>query len=274
MDEEAEKKSKITMAEAVFIGLGVGVLDLIDLIPVAGDITDLLVWPVNYYMYIKGINGIPFLAGEILDLIPGVQEFPSRSIAWWGTLAYEYFAPEELVEATEKVGEKMQASEGAGGSSAVGGEAASGAASGTGAGAASAEREAAGVRAGAEEGSSEIAAEEKVKGKPSEENASEKSATQKDDEGSMDKEAEGDEKKDAIDYDEAFGQQKDVVSEMQENYFEQDPAEMMRQAEADSQAKEEEEAAANREAEDSVKPRSNVVTMKPRDEDQSQKKAA
>lgn len=99
----------------MLIGFGVGILDLIDLIPVAGDFTDLLTMPVNYYLYLKGINGIPFLGAEILDLIPIAQEFPTRSIVWWGTVLFEAFAPEELVEAAEKIGEKAQGKEELGG---------------------------------------------------------------------------------------------------------------------------------------------------------------
>lgn len=83
MDEEAQlSRPKISEVEIVGIGLLYFIFDLVDLIPVAGDITDVVAAPMGLYYWMKGINGITFLVAEVLDLIPGIQEIPSRTIGW------------------------------------------------------------------------------------------------------------------------------------------------------------------------------------------------
>jgi hypothetical protein len=114
MDEEqAEYQPKIGLVEALFIGLAVLVLDVIDLIPIAGDITDGPSLLVNYYLYSKGVNGIWFIIGEVLDLIPVVQEFPSRSIAWV-VVVYLDHHPSKIIQTAEKAGELAEGGESGG----------------------------------------------------------------------------------------------------------------------------------------------------------------
>jgi hypothetical protein len=81
MDEKPEPK--ISLPETIIIGLLLALLDLIDLIPFAGDITDAPAALLFLYYQIKGISGTVFAIAWVLDLIPILQEFPTRSIAWW-----------------------------------------------------------------------------------------------------------------------------------------------------------------------------------------------
>jgi hypothetical protein len=83
MDEELQQpEPKISDVEAILIGTFLGILDLIDIIPIAGDITDIATTPLNFYFWSKGIKSTTFVVSQLLDLVPIVQEFPSRTIAW------------------------------------------------------------------------------------------------------------------------------------------------------------------------------------------------
>jgi hypothetical protein len=83
MDEELPKpEPKISEVEIILVGLFFGLLDVIDIIPIAGDITDVIAAPMGLYYWSKGINATAFIAAEILDLIPVAQEIPSRTIGW------------------------------------------------------------------------------------------------------------------------------------------------------------------------------------------------
>ncbi len=117
MDETPEiHEPKISLPEAMFIGGGILVLDLIDLIPGAGDVTDLFTTPVNFYLYSKGVNGTWFVVSQVLDLFPIVQEFPTRSLAW-AALIYLDRNPSQIGAAVEKIGELEEKAEGVGGAS-------------------------------------------------------------------------------------------------------------------------------------------------------------
>lgn len=102
---------KISLPEAVAIGMFLGILDAIDLIPLAGDVTDVAAAPLLLYYYMKHLNGIAYGASLILDAIPGIQEVPTRSIVWWGTIAFDHFAPKQVEEALEKLGEEAEGKE-------------------------------------------------------------------------------------------------------------------------------------------------------------------
>jgi hypothetical protein len=83
MDEELQQpEPKISDVEAILIGTFLGILDIIDIIPIAGDITDIATTPLNFYFWSKGIQSTTFVVSQLLDLVPVVQEFPSRTIAW------------------------------------------------------------------------------------------------------------------------------------------------------------------------------------------------
>jgi len=103
---------KISTSEAVLIGLFLLTLDAIDLIPLAGDLTDVAAAPLVFYYFTKHINGTAYIISCGLDLIPVVQEFPTRSIVWWGTVALDRFAPAKVEELIEATGEKLEGGEG------------------------------------------------------------------------------------------------------------------------------------------------------------------
>jgi hypothetical protein len=110
--EGGSREPKIHIPVALLIGLAVLVLDLIDLIPIAGDLTDLPSLMVNFYLYTLGVSGVFFIIGEVIDLFPVAQEFPWRSIAWWITVGVDHFAPAPVAAVTEKIGEELQGGEG------------------------------------------------------------------------------------------------------------------------------------------------------------------
>ena len=152
MDEHT-RQPKIPLPEAIFIGLFIAFLDILDLIPIVGDFTTIIAAPLMLYLYMKGMNGVLFGTSEILDLIPGVQEFPCRSIAWWVTVGIDHFAPAKVAEVAEKAGELAEGAGEEGVGEAVGeeGGAAKGAREMGGSGRAEAEAEAPG-HAGALQG--------------------------------------------------------------------------------------------------------------------------
>jgi len=83
MDEEIQQpEPKISDVEIILIGLFYLIIDLIDLIPIAGDITDIIVAPMGFYYWMKGLNGTTFIVSEIIELIPLLQEIPTRVIGW------------------------------------------------------------------------------------------------------------------------------------------------------------------------------------------------
>ena len=131
MDDEQQLEPKISTAEIVLIGAFYGILDVIDIIPIAGDITDIIAAPMFLYYSSKGISGIPFLVSEILDAIPLTQEFPSRTIGWIVTVVID--RNPKLEAQLQTAAAVAGAVEGAGGL-AGGGEALEGAAAAEGAG--------------------------------------------------------------------------------------------------------------------------------------------
>ncbi len=84
MDEEIQKpEPKISDVEIVLIGMFYFGLDVLDFIPMVGDVTDVVAAPMGFYYWMKGLNGTAFLASEAIEAIPGAQELPFvRSITW------------------------------------------------------------------------------------------------------------------------------------------------------------------------------------------------
>ena len=111
----SKAEPKISTSEVVLIGLFLAILDTIDLIPFAGDLTDVAAAPLVLYYFLKHINGIAYVVAEILDAIPLTQEFPTRSLVWLGTVIFDRFAPDKVEEAVEKIGEAGEGGEGGGG---------------------------------------------------------------------------------------------------------------------------------------------------------------
>lgn len=109
MDETSEPK--ISLPEAIIIGLLMAVLDALDILPIAGDITDAPAALLFLYYQVKGISGTMFAIAWVLDLIPIIQEFPSRSVAWWIGV-YMDRHPSKVGRIVEQVGEIAQGEEG------------------------------------------------------------------------------------------------------------------------------------------------------------------
>jgi len=112
-DEEQKPGPKISITEAILIGIPILIIDILEFIPLVGDLGSIVASPVILYLYLKGVGGLFFLFGEGLDLIPGVQEFPCKTLAWVITVGIDRFAPKEVSEKLEKVGETLQAGKGA-----------------------------------------------------------------------------------------------------------------------------------------------------------------
>ncbi len=115
-DEQSEQATqpKISVVDMVLVGLFLAMLDAIDLVPFAGDLTDVFAAPLVFYYFIKNINGVAYIVSLVLDAIPGIQEVPTRSIVWWGTVIVDHMAPKKLEQTLEKAGEIAQAGEGGG----------------------------------------------------------------------------------------------------------------------------------------------------------------
>lgn len=85
MNEELQQpEPKISEVEIILIGIFYLLLDVFDLIPAVGDLTDVIAAPMGYYYWTKGLNGITFIVAEIIEAIPGPQEFPFIRIITWG----------------------------------------------------------------------------------------------------------------------------------------------------------------------------------------------
>lgn len=105
---EEKGKSKIDLVIGILILIFFIVLDLIDLIPFAGDVTDVVALPVYFYLQTIQVSGVIFLVSEFLDLFPAIQEFPCRTLGWIITWAIDAFAPAKVSQAIETVGELEQ----------------------------------------------------------------------------------------------------------------------------------------------------------------------
>ena len=88
MDEDFQQpEPKISDVEMVLIGTFYFALDLIDFIPAAGDITDIIAAPMGFYYWEKKLNGTAFIASEIIEAIPVAQNIPFvRTISWGATI--------------------------------------------------------------------------------------------------------------------------------------------------------------------------------------------
>lgn len=88
MDDEAQKaEPKIGLAIGLFIGIILVIADVIDLIPGAGDIVDIVIgMPLQLFLFFMGVRGVFVLISNFMELIPLLQELPTRSISWVATI--------------------------------------------------------------------------------------------------------------------------------------------------------------------------------------------
>jgi hypothetical protein len=82
--EVSKPEPKISDVEIILIGVFYLGLDIVDLFPGAGDITDVIAAPMGFYYWMKGLNAITFIVSEIIEAIPGLQEIPFVRIITWG----------------------------------------------------------------------------------------------------------------------------------------------------------------------------------------------
>lgn len=93
-------------------------LDAIDFVEVGIPGTDLVGFPLEQlFLSKKGVKGTTALIGNVIELIPGVDYLPVRSITWLITVWMDQH-PSEFSEKMEQVGEVVQKAEGKAGAGA------------------------------------------------------------------------------------------------------------------------------------------------------------
>ena len=121
-EERAEpREPKISIVEALLIGILMLIIDIAEIIPFVGDFLGLGTGAlVIMYLVMKGVNGLVFAVGTALDAIPVIQAFPSKTLAWVITVGIDHFAPKEISEKLEKAGELAEGKAGGGVTAEVG----------------------------------------------------------------------------------------------------------------------------------------------------------
>jgi hypothetical protein len=98
---DAEPEPKISLPIALFIGVIMVICDLLELIPLAGDILDVVIGiPLDIYLFFSGINMTYALIGQGIELIPIAQELPLWTATWIMTV---YVANHPKLEAIAEV---------------------------------------------------------------------------------------------------------------------------------------------------------------------------
>jgi hypothetical protein len=89
MDEETQEPKPITdIVEIVLFGIIFLICDFIELIPLAGNILDIVVGaPFDFYLWMRGLNMTAALIDQAIEFIPAVQEIPLWTITW-GIIIY------------------------------------------------------------------------------------------------------------------------------------------------------------------------------------------
>ncbi|MGC9598898.1 MAG: hypothetical protein ABSE18_00755 [Minisyncoccia bacterium] len=123
----ARSQPKITLTEGLLIGGGLTVVCVINLIPIAGDITAPVAGGLMFfYLYMKGLRGTNVVATNIVGyaagMFPIVQALPTPLVAWVVVIIID------RMPVVEKIAEKAEVVTGGGEAGALGGAAAEGAA--------------------------------------------------------------------------------------------------------------------------------------------------
>ncbi|HVO28523.1 MAG TPA: UbiA family prenyltransferase [Candidatus Paceibacterota bacterium] len=120
MDESAQaSQSKISLTEAIGITLILIIVSLVNLIPLAGDVTSFIAGGLMfYYLYSKGLTGTSVVAtnfvGYGVGFFPLIQALPTELVAWIVTVIIDRL-PKPLQAVIEKVGEAEGGAEGGAG---------------------------------------------------------------------------------------------------------------------------------------------------------------
>lgn len=114
-----QHEPKLSDADIIIGSVLMLTLDAIDWVELGVPGTDLIGFPLEQlFLSKKGVKGTTALIGNGLELIPGVDYLPLRSIAWLVT-AWMDRHPSQFSEKLEQVGEMVQAAEGKAGAGAL-----------------------------------------------------------------------------------------------------------------------------------------------------------
>jgi hypothetical protein len=88
MDDEPQKpEPKISLPIALFIGIIMVLCDILEFIPIMGDILDIVVgFPLDIYLWLSGINVTYALIEQAVEAIPVAQELPLWTAMWIATV--------------------------------------------------------------------------------------------------------------------------------------------------------------------------------------------
>jgi hypothetical protein len=153
-----QHEPKLSDADVIIGSVLMLTLDAIDWLQVGIPGTDLVGFPLEQlFLNKKGVKGTTALVGNIIELVPGVDYLPVRSIAWLIT-AWMDRHPSEFSEKMEQVGEVVQKAEGKAGAGALQAEGAAAKEAATAAEQGAAQGAAGAVEKGAAEGGASSAA--------------------------------------------------------------------------------------------------------------------
>ncbi len=107
MAEEQKPEPKISLVEAILIGIALFLVSIVNLIPLVGDITSPIVGSLMaFYLYMKGLRGTSVVVtnaiGYACGLVPILQALPTELFAWVVTVWIDRHP--ELEKATEMAG--------------------------------------------------------------------------------------------------------------------------------------------------------------------------
>jgi hypothetical protein len=107
-NKESQKSGpKIDLTVGLFVGIIMVIADLIDLIPLAGDLVDICIGaPLQLWLFFEGIRGTFVFIGNIVEAIPILQEFPLTRTITWGVTWFIDNNP-KLEKVTELAGGAM-----------------------------------------------------------------------------------------------------------------------------------------------------------------------
>jgi hypothetical protein len=147
-----QHEPKLSDADIIIGSILMLTLDAIDWLEVGIPGTDLVGFPLEQlFLNKKGVKGTTALVGNVIELVPGVDYLPVRSIAWLIT-AWMDRHPSEFSEKMEQVGEYVQKAEGKAGAGALQAEGAAAKEAGAVAGRGSAQGAGGALEKGAAEG--------------------------------------------------------------------------------------------------------------------------
>src|SRR4051812_7975529 len=83
---EEEPEKKFGAAEIIFGSIFFILLDILDWVEAGIPGTDVVSWLTQFYFQMKGVSGSRMVIGNLIELIPGVDYLPVRTITYWLTV--------------------------------------------------------------------------------------------------------------------------------------------------------------------------------------------